>query len=254
MKSLIDWAVYYHKFGFNVTHIVPSKNDPSKKIYKAPTNNRQQITHRCQKLDELQSYDWENATGVGMVLGRNQIRAIDIDHLSKYKLNKEKTLTDLRPIVNKFLKSVNLPIDYPWVVETPTKGFHIIIKTENLPFKVDINPISNYGENKTKAFKPNRDTLKKYPTLGHFEMRWDLHLVLPPSTNKEKIKYCFVNKIPEKSPSIIELNKVLKFIYKYCFDNNLKEKTKGYNLFLDNYHRNHPYIDFSPIHHRDIIQ
>jgi len=247
MKKFIDWAVFYHNLGFNVTHIIPSKNDPSKKIYKAPTNNRQLITKRRQLSKEIQSYDWENATGIGMVLGRNKLRAIDIDHLSKYKTDNKKLLTDLRPIVDDFLISVNLPIDYPWIVETPTKGFHIIIKTDDLPFKVNINPLSPYGENKTKAFKPSRDTLKKYPTFGHFEMRWNLHLVLPPSINKEKIKYSYVNKVPQKEPAHIELKKVLGFIDKYCFDKNLEKKSSGYNLFLDDYHRNHPYIDFSPI-------
>ena len=55
MKKFIYWAVFYHNLGFNVTHIIPSKNDPSKKIYKAPTNNRQLITKRRQLSKEIQS-------------------------------------------------------------------------------------------------------------------------------------------------------------------------------------------------------
>ena len=36
MKNLRDWAKYYYNLGFNVTHIVPEKNDPEKKFSKPP--------------------------------------------------------------------------------------------------------------------------------------------------------------------------------------------------------------------------
>jgi hypothetical protein len=247
MKQIIDWANFYYKLGFNVTHIVPSKNDPSKYIYKAPSNNRQLITYRRQELKEMHSYDWENATGIGMVLGRNNIRVIDVDHLSILKKDSTKSLSNLKPIIDEFLVDANLPSNYPWVVQTPSKGYHIIIKTEDLPFKVAVNPLSHYGENKTKAFKLNKENQKKYPSFGHFELRWNLHLTLPPSINKENVKYKFVNGIPEEEPTKINIKSILNFIEKFCFDKDLKKNKNGYNLFLDDYHINHPYIDFSAI-------
>ena len=142
MKKLIDWAKYYYDLGFNVTHIVPEKNHPPKKIFKAPTNNRQLITFRRQDRDEMLSYDWDNATGIGMVLERDNIRAIDIDHKSILKYDSDQRLSNLRNIIDDFLISVNLPTDYPWVVETPTKGFHIIIQTNDLPYSLNIIPQS----------------------------------------------------------------------------------------------------------------
>ena len=247
MNQIIEWANFYYKLGFNVTHIVPSKNDPSKYIYKAPTNNRQLITHRRQELKEMQSYDWENATGIGMVLGRNNIRALDIDHLSKLKKDPTKSLSNLRPIIDEFLVDANLPSDYPWVVQTPSKGYHIIIKTEGLPFKAAVNPISPYGENKTKAFKLNKVNQKKYPSFGHFDLRWNLHLTLPPSISKENKKYIFINGIPKKEPSGVGVKTILNFIEKYCYDKDLIKNKNGYNLFLDDYHSGHPYTDFSTI-------
>jgi hypothetical protein len=247
MTDLNDWAVFYYDLGFNVTHIVPSKNDPSKYIYKAPTNSRQLITHRRQEINEMQSYDWENATGIGMILGRNNIRALDVDHLSKLKKYSTQNLSNLKPIIDEFLVDAKLPVNYPWVVQTPSKGYHIIIKTQDLPFKTAISPLSLYGEKKTKAFKLNNKNQKKYPSFGHFDLRWDLHLTLPPSISKENKKYIFINGIPESEPSEVKLEKVLSFIEKYCLDEDLIKNIEGYNLFLDDYHSQHPYTDFSTI-------
>tara|TARA_B100000768_G_scaffold17769_1_gene16208 strand:+ start:1291 stop:2040 length:750 start_codon:yes stop_codon:yes gene_type:complete len=247
MKHIMDWANYYYNLGFNVTHIVPSKNDPTKYIYKAPSNNRQLITYRRQELKEMQAYDWENATGIGMVLGRNNIRAIDVDHLSILKKDNTKSLSNLKPIIEEFLVAAKLPPNYPWVVQTPSKGYHIIIKTEDLPFKVAANPLSQHGENKTKAFKLNKVNQKKYPSFGHFDLRWNLHLTLPPSVNKENKKYIFINGIPKEAPAEISMIPILNFIEKFCLDKDLKKNKKGYNLFLDDYHLSHPYTDFSTI-------
>ena len=248
MKNLRDWAKYYYNLGFNVTHIVPEKNDPAKKIFKAPTNNRQLITFRRQDRDEMLSYDWDNATGIGMVLERDNIRAIDIDHKSILKYDSNQKLSNLRNIIDDFLISVNLPTDYPWVVETPTKGFHIIIQTNDLPYSLNINPNSKYKEKQLKAFLPNRKIQKAYPSFGHFEMRWRYHLTLPPSISKDGNQYNFINGTPNCLPQEIKIDDVLFFIEKYCFDKDIERKVNGYNLFLDDYHKNHPHIDFKSIY------
>ena len=248
MKNLRDWAKYYYNLGFNVTHIVPEKNHPSKKIFKAPTNNRQLITFRRQDRGEMLSYDWDNATGIGMVLERDNIRAIDIDHKSILKYDSNQKLSNLRNIIDDFLISVNLPTDYPWVVETPTKGFHIIIQTNDLPYSLNINPNSKYKEKQLKAFLPNRKIQKAYPSFGHFEMRWRYHLTLPPSISKDGNQYNFINGTPNCLPQEIKIEDVLFFIEKYCFDKDIERKVNGYNLFLDDYHKNHPHIDFKSIY------
>ncbi len=248
MKKLIDWAKYYYNLGFNVTHIVPEKNHPSKKIFKAPTNNRQLITFRRQDRDEMLSYDWDNAKGIGMVLERDNIRAIDIDHKSILKYDSDQKLSNLRNIIDDFLISVNLPTDYPWVVETPTKGFHIIIQTNDLPYSLNINPKSEYKEKQLKAFLPNRKIQKAYPSFGHFEMRWRYHLTLPPSVSKDGNQYNFINGTPNCLPQEIKIDDVLFFIEKYCFDKDIERKVNGYNLFLDDYHKKHIFLDFNSIY------
>lgn len=248
MKKLVDWAKYYYNLGFNVTHIVPEKNHPSKKIFKAPTNNRQLITFRRQDRDEMLSYDWDNAKGIGMVLERDNIRAIDIDHKSILKYDSNQKLSNLRNIIDDFLISVNLPTDYPWVVETPTKGFHIIIQTNDLPYSLNINPNSKYKEKQLKAFLPNRKIQKAYPSFGHFEMRWRYHLTLPPSISKDGNQYNFINGTPNCLPQEIKIEDVLCFVEKYCLDKDIDRKVNGYNLFLDDYHKKHVFLDFNSIY------
>lgn len=247
MKKLLDWAHYYYKMGFNVTHIVPSKNQHKKYPYKAPTNDRQLITNRRQSISELLDYEWYNSTGIGMVLGREDIRAIDIDHSTLLKNNSNCELSDLSPIINDFLMITGLPKNYAWVVQTPSKGYHVIIKTSDLPFNVDVNPLSSIGENKTKGFVPNKSSKRRFPSLGHFDMRWNLHLTLPPSIDEKGRYYRFVNGSPTNGPYRVEIKSVMTFLKKYCLQEGVNKNESGYNLVVDDYYRNHIYTDFKTI-------
>ena len=248
MKDLYDYAKDYYNLGFNITYINPEENDPlKKKVYKAPSNNRIKLKNKRQLFEEIESFNWENATGVGTVLGFNKLRALDIDFLSKYKLNGESKKIDIYPLINEILNHLNLPKDYEWVVKTPSNGYHIIFYCENHEYEVPLNPVSEFKENKTKAFKPNRITLERFPHLGHFELRWDLHLVLPPSENEYGVRYSFLNstKIPNSKPNFILIDDLNELIKEKCFE--IDCDRKGYNLFLDDYHKNHFYIDYGEI-------
>lgn len=247
MEKLIDWAYFYHALGFNVTHIIPEKNKQKRYPYKAPTNDRQNLINRRQLINEVRSYDWENATGIGVILGRNNIRAIDIDHSTLLKNNPEIKLSDLSSMIRSILSQLDLPDDYRWVVQTPSSGYHIIFKCENLPYEVEVNPVSPYGEKKTKGFVPNRKTKKSYPSFGHFDMRWHLHLTLPPSSDHLNKVYRFINGNPTKEPLSVCLEKVEEVIFKYCYDEDKIHKIRGYNLNVGTYYAEHFYTDFKSI-------
>ena len=79
-------------------------------------------------------------------------------------------------------------------------------------------------------------------------MRWRYHLTLPPSISKDGNQYNFINGTPNCLPQEIKIDDVLFFIEKYCFDKDIERKVNGYNLFLDDYHKNHPHIDFKSIY------
>ena len=246
MEKLIEWAGYYHDLGFKVTHINPLLNDPKKKkIYKAPTNNRHLLKAQNQTKDDVLNLDWGNSSGIGTVLGCNNLRAIDVDFESKYKLSGETRKIDIRPLVIEMLKSLGLPENYSWVVITPSGGAHIIFHAPQHMFRVVKNPVSDYGENKTKAIKPNLKILNHYHKLGHFELRWDLHLVLPPSIDKDGIKYKFWNQPPKVGPLTLTSQDLNKFFVDFCFDEDGNKK--GYNLRLNEYHLSHNFLDYTPV-------
>ena len=59
MKELILWAnYYYHRFGFNITHMNPVQNIllGKKKPYKSPTNDRHELGEKRQAYSELLSF------------------------------------------------------------------------------------------------------------------------------------------------------------------------------------------------------
>lgn len=244
MNKLIFWANYYYNMGFNVTHIDAKKNQSAKNPYKSATNNRYLLQNRRQELSELQSLDWENSDGIGVVLGFNNLRAIDFDFYcyewQKYKwLNEvptEKTEKIICSIVQKALSKLKLPSNYEWVIRTPNGGFHILIYSEPHPF--------NISQNKTKAFVPNKKYYEKYgghffndncvPRFSHLELRWDKHLVLPPSTNAESKTYQILsNNIPNNPPKVVTQDVIIALLNEFCYDE--VEKESGYNLFLSIY-------------------
>ncbi len=114
MKDLRLWANYYYNMGFNVTHINPHLNEgKAKNIFKSPTNDRHILKNRRQTIEELNSYDWENSTGIGVVLGFNNLRAIDFD-FSRW--NSDVIPEKRNQLITLSLQLLDLPKSYEWVV------------------------------------------------------------------------------------------------------------------------------------------
>ena len=182
LSSLRIFAHFYHSMGFNVTCISNIENDYnyfSASLMKAPTHNWEHLITNKQTLNELNSYDWESATGIGCVLGFNNLRCIDIDGI-----------TDLS-IVNEILISLNLPTDYEWCFLTGSgRGVHIYIDANQHDFEI--------SKGQTKWFFPNKQYKDKFKVL---ELRWKYHCVLPPSLHQSLNNYTFLNGIPKGMPS-----------------------------------------------------
>lgn len=274
MENLRLWANYYYNMGFNVTHIIPLLNEgKAKNVFKSPTNDRHKLKNLRQSLEEMNSFDWEMSTGVGVVLGFNKLRAIDFD-FSRW--NRDVIPNKRNQIINLCLQNLHLPTSYEWVILTPNGGFHILFFSghHNIPVK----------ENLTRAFTPN---VKYYHycdeyhiSAYHFkqiELRWDKHLVLPPSTVetiihqetenrsfqtpfKELSNYEFYFKnIPKNPPLEIAANNIQNLLNEMCYDEYDDKSKSGYNLHFSNYYDNNDedsiefytdgeFLDFSPIY------
>lgn len=257
MNDLRLWANYYYNMGFNVTHIIPHLNEgKAKNTYKSPTNDRHILKNRRQTIEELNSYDWENSTGIGVILGFNNLRAIDFDFKShRDNVNSIKILTDF---TLKVLELLGLPSSYEWVTFTPNNGIHILFYCEDHPFKVKDNLTKAFTPNDNWCYLSNEDD---FLSFTHLELRWNKHLVLSPSITEGNKKYRFKNDRPPKfRPRQIEVFNLISMLDELCckygiYDN---EPPKSYNTFWEYRYKNESsdyfltqydfgeYLDFRP--------
>jgi len=71
-NQFIKYAEFYYSMGFNVTCITNYRteyNKDEKNIAKSSYHKWEQLYKERQTKEELLSYDWVNATGIGVVLG-----------------------------------------------------------------------------------------------------------------------------------------------------------------------------------------
>ena len=205
------YANYYYNWGFNVTCITTDRTEYNKHVYdnngllKSSSYEWEKYKIVRQELDIFKSYNWQNAQGLGVVLGFNNLRALDIDYCN-----------DLS-IIDYFLTLLNLPLDYKWVVKSGSqKGFHILFYCENHKYTVI--------DGKIKAFKPN---YRYSNSFKHIELRWFGHLVLPPSNHHSSNNYQFLNGLPFESPKKITLIDLHALLIKYCSNEKKREIKSG---------------------------
>lgn len=218
--NMLMFANHYYNFGFNVTHISTDRKDfhfPEENILKAPSHIWTDLLNRRQSLEELHSFNWDNACGIGTVLQFNNLRALDIDGCNDMNL------------IQNFLKALDLPEDYEWVVKSGSRnGFHIIFYAPEHLF--DKEP------NRTTAFSPN---LHNESIFKHIELRWSGHLVLPPSVHMSYFNYCFTsNGFPTKKPLEIDINKLQWMVEGYCGQCTYHSVSLSFVFFVDTFEKN----------------
>lgn len=83
--DLLLYANFYHNLGMNITHIsgeqyISAGNQSILLYSKKPTDPKwEKYIIKKQNIEYLYAQQWDKATGLGIVLGYNQYRAIDID-------------------------------------------------------------------------------------------------------------------------------------------------------------------------------
>jgi len=198
---MLLFANHYYNFGFNITHISSQRKKRHRideDILKSPSHDWAMYINRRQSISELHSFDWQNASGLGVVLGYDNLRALDIDECNN--------LNVLKSILN----VLGLPENYQWVVRSGSNnGFHIIFYCDQHRYPT--------APGKVKAFKPNSNN---FDLFKHVELRWIGHLVAPPSKHLSMHRYEFLNiDYPTIKPNSISLEKVELFVKSFCSNN-----------------------------------
>ncbi len=142
------YADHFFNLGLNVVCISNERNKYNlleNNLLKSPNHEWKHLINQRQSVDELNSYNWENATGIGIVLGFDNLFAIDIDGAIDFDI--------VLAICNK----LNIPFNYSWIMKSGSGcGYHIILKHENKdsPKIKNIQKIDEIGINDIDAFYP----------------------------------------------------------------------------------------------------
>lgn len=243
-------SIYYHNLGMNITQMKWEKSLKNKKSFKEPIDtNWGTYKYKAQDLNYILSMDWKNSEGIGVVLGHNQYRALDVDGINPIILDTIYGENGLDKLINEFLELLKLPQNYPWVVYSGSgQGFHIIFKSEDFGDNIDsiaFEPNDKYGD-------------QNYRYFTRIELRWCDHLVLPPSIHASGNKYKFREEgLPIESPSSIHLTELDNLINNFCGELSIQSYStaKGDNLEFaelnkivtrhDSYLSHHDYTNIS---------
>lgn len=192
-------------------------------LFKRPISYFRQRKYETEeyKNAEWKTYNWAKATGIGVISGGNSYRCIDIDGCHSLEF------------LNKILNALSLDSAYRWVIKTGScNGFHIWIKTKKLPANL---LMSSQAEKLFKnagfiVFEPNKDYKD---TFKRIELRWNCHVVMPPSISGYGFNYQFVNGLPMYEPKEIPSEKLLEVLERFGFNTSLNHENIIKNIIMD---------------------
>lgn len=151
----------------------------------------------------LDNHSWSEATGLGVILGFNNIWALDIDEV--------KDVNKIDEIIDNCLELLHLPKDYEWVVYSGSgKGFHILFRSQT----IDDNRFKNKVIEFCEPEHPQNRWLD--PIFKKMELRMKEFLVLPPSRHLSGGVYKFrKDSFPNKEPMIVSIDSLYQLLIHY---------------------------------------
>lgn len=176
---MLNNARFYSSIGMNV---IPCS-------FKLPTVPWANFTHGPIP-DAPSRFDWD-VNSIGGISGINDYVVFDFDKADK-------------SFLDKILKLLKLPPDYPWTVESGSgNGFHIWFR-----FKSNSAFAKNFGDKAYMMFYPKNTAM-----CDHIELRLrNCYTLLPPSSHISGLEYCFRFSEPSSAPPYIPPDVVESFI------------------------------------------
>jgi hypothetical protein len=197
--SIYEYALWYHRLGFNVVPLErPEKGKTKKPTCKWKDWQIQRQDHRdVVALYHRRTHDKERnfAHGILAIDGVNDIRHFDLDQVTSYA-----------EAVAPLLAALGLPQDYAWVVQSGSgKGYHICLCCTG-----DITAYFPAGAVDGPKAVYVGDPKGADPAFDHIELRWQAALTtLPPSRHWSGGRYTFVNARPTELPPSIPIDTVI---------------------------------------------
>jgi DNA polymerase III epsilon subunit-like protein len=238
-------ALHFHSLGLNMSCISNKKNQFNfleNDVLKAPSHTWKHLETSRQELTELNSYDWENATGLGIILGHNNIMALDIDCC-------------ISPEFISFVCAIlELPENYPWIYQSGSRlGYHIVfycdlneMNQDRLDFILqnlfstrscsghDLTLDAEFGKCEVNSYRLNNS-----PEIHRFEkddpiarivqdrtyslsaekieFKWKGNLTIPPSLHRSGADYQFINQIPRTQPIAVSAERIYMLRKLICY-------------------------------------
>lgn len=188
--NLEDTSLYVCKDSFKHPHLRDIDNS-----YDSYTS------FRCKY--NLDDHSWSESTGLGVILGYNNIWALDIDEVSD--------ISTIDNLIDKCLELLHLPKDYEWVVYSGSgKGFHILFRAQT----IDDNRFKNKVIEFCEPEHPQNRWLD--PIFKKMELRMKEFLVLPPSRHLSGGVYKFrKDSFPNKGPMIVSIDSLYQLLIHY---------------------------------------
>ena len=254
ITDLRTLAGHYFELGFNVTCINNYRNKfnyTDQNLWKAPSHEWESYSEKRQTINELNSYDWNTAIGLGVVLGFDGLIAIDLDGC--IELDFLFWICDI----------LNLDYNYDWIVKSGSNsGFHIILMCSNRPKPEEIdvkciergwngwvNGCSDFGYPAVNAYYPklywpstrsspyyDKSIMEVYFNEKYriewlfekIEFRWENHLVLPNSLHRSNLRYHFLNNFPTQKPVEVDFQLLEKLKTELCQEKSHLSGTEYY--------------------------
>lgn len=209
-------SLFYRQYGMNITQTKWANNQDVNSFKSPYDSNWEEYKTKEQDLNYILNLEWSDAHGIGLILGYNEYRALDVDGVNLFSLECSYGETGFDTFINQFLDILGLPNDYPWVIYSGSgEGFHIIFKTKDLDESID-----------SLSFEPNDHYDNGYgDSLFHrIELRWSDHLVLPPSLHSSSNQYSFRNKtLPTEKPKEVSITQIDNLLNKYTAELSLSK-------------------------------
>ncbi|MFA6978628.1 MAG: bifunctional DNA primase/polymerase [Ignavibacteriaceae bacterium] len=192
---------FFEVFEFNV---IPLVNKTSKVSWQRWQNEEMTI-------EDIEKANWNSDTnGIGAISGIKKLRCLDFDKVTNVE------------IIEQFVRSLGLPINYQWIVKSGShKGYHIWFYCDD---DIYLNGFLG-GEKSVYTFK-----LKEEGLCDHIELRWRrCYTVLPSSLHESGYRYKFKNLqegLPSTKPQEVRVGKLIETLTEFCVLKNEKGEVK----------------------------